>query len=219
MSQNQTRIAVPFVVDDLRVVPATVVPTSGRAFQKNPATTAFRFKKGKSRGGKTAVSPWQLRDRFLSWPLEDWQRFFELSGEWDVGGAYSSRFKKEDFAEWQRLLRAALVAKEWSTLDDKFDRLKIVSLKLPLAISFEWGGEIPAARIISRSALESMIATVQLDKLQGAAFRLCARPDCINPPFRVEARQKIYCSSDCAHLVAVRNSRKRAQERTERKRK
>jgi hypothetical protein len=63
-----------------------------------------------------------------------------------------------------------------------------------------------------------MVATIKVEKLHGATFKECARPDCKNPPFRVEARQKIFCSSDCAHLVAVRNSRKRAQERAEKKR-
>lgn len=214
-----SHIALPVVIDDLHPVRASVEPTSQRAHQKNPATAKFRFADGIAGKKGTPVNPWQLRDRFLSWPLEDWQRFFEISGRWDVGVSHRG-FSRDDFAEWQRLLHAALIypAKDWDTiLDREFELQKVFLLKDPIPIILEWNGKVPVARIPSRNALRSMIASIQLDKLQGAEFRVCARQDCNNPPFRVGVRHKIFCSTDCAHLVAVRNSRNRVAKRAGRK--
>jgi hypothetical protein len=213
---SQTNVTLPFIVEDLCAVPVGVEPTSRRAFQRNPATAKFRFADGNATQKGKPIDSWQLRERFLSWPLEDWQRFFEISGKWQVGSIGDS-FSRDDFAEWQRLLRAALVcqAKGWSTLYREFHAPKVVWLHFALAIHFEWDGKVPSARIRSPDALQSMIASIQIDKLQGAAFRMCARPDCTSVPFRLGARNKIFCSTDCAHLVAVRESRKRARERVE----
>jgi hypothetical protein len=102
-------------------------------------------------------------------------------------------------------------AREWVALKSEFQNAH-VRLSLQPRIAFDWGGEAPRAIIFAQTALEAIIATIQIDKLTGAEFRVCARHDCKKPPFRVEARQKIFCSSDCAHLVAVRKSRERAAE-------
>jgi len=204
-NMSQHRVTIPFFVDDLEPIQVRV-----RRASLDSADTKFRFTKERDERRAVPINPWQLRDRFFLWPLEDWQRFFEISGEWDVG-ALDNFFSKDDFAEWQRLLRAALVreARDWKTLAHEFDGDKAIFLELPLPIVFEWDGKVPATRIVGQNALTSMIATIQIDKLQGAQFRVCARHDCKNPPFRLEARHKIYCSPECAHLVAVRKSRER----------
>lgn len=156
----------------------------------------------------SAFDPWQLRDAFLTWSLEDWQGFCEMV---DFG---VTQIGKKEFADWQRLFRKALIlpARKWKSLSGEFARQKVERLLGRLPIDFEWGAETPIARITCTSALQTIIATIQMDALQGAQFRVCARHDCNNPPFRVEARHKVFCCSDCAHLVAVRNSRQRAAE-------
>jgi hypothetical protein len=213
---SQTNVTLPFIVDDLYADPVRVEPTSQKAFQKNPATARFRFAYGIAEGKSQPIDSWQLRDRFLSWPIEDWQGFFEVSGKWDVGPMRTT-FSRDDFAEWQRLLRAALVRqpRDWGSLSRDFEVNKVISLRHALAIHFDWDGKVPSARIRSQDPLRSMIASIQIDKLKGATFRVCARTDCTNAPFRVGTRNKIFCSSDCAHLVAVRESRKRARKRGE----
>jgi hypothetical protein len=205
---SQERITLPFILDDLHPVPARLEPVNRRECLRNPGAARFRFADEKAGKSGMPVNPWELRDRFLSWPLDDWQRFFEISGEWDVR-VFSRVLSRDDFAEWQRLLRTALVRRDWDTLAHEFDWRKVVSLRLPLSITFEWDGKVPAARIRSQNPLRAMVATIQVEKLQGATFKDCARSDCKNAPFRVEARHKIFCSSDCAHLVAVRKSRAR----------
>jgi hypothetical protein len=153
------------------------------------------------------VDAWKLRSEFLECPIVDWLEFLVRAGRFDL-----RRISQNDFAEWQQLIRRALVTrpKEWKSLYYEFDFNKVVALELPVPIRFEWDGDMPIVRIGRSTVLNMMIATIQLDFLQGAEFRLCARQDCKSAPFQVSARRKIYCDSDCAHLVAVRMSRARA---------
>lgn len=166
-----------------------------------------------------SVDPWELRRDFLSWPLDDWEDFIAAVG--GLGRFSRRRVNKKDFEQLQKLLREALLrpAHKWAALAEAEFRIQNPSFLFSeqANIVFMWSGKTPQAFIRPQYALQAMIATIQIDKLRGAEFRVCARHDCKKPPFRVEARNKIYCSIDCAHLVAVRNSRKRA--RTERKRK
>jgi hypothetical protein len=152
------------------------------------------------------VDPWELRDAFLSWPLENWRAFGTMDDLWT-----GSPVTEQQFADWQRLLRRALVvpAQDWKRLSTEFGKLA-AWLSIELSIEFDWSGSVPTARIIVNSELQAMLEATRLDKLLGAEFRVCSRSDCQNPPFRVEARQKEYCSYDCAHLMAVRRSRERA---------
>lgn len=152
--------------------------------------------------------PWKLRDDFLTWPPESWESFIEMAG--NFGPMWLSQ---NDFVEWQHLLREALIVppNEWQKFYSRFDKMKVRKLLAALPIWFEWDTQTPTARIRTHT-VGAIIASIQLDLLQGAQFRVCARPDCHNPPFKVEARQKIYCSYECAHLVAVRNKRARDAE-------
>lgn len=228
-NMSPQRITIPIVVDDLKPLLAGIEPRSLRSYQRDPVKAKFHFTRERHREVGMPINAWLLRDRFLSWPLEDWQRFFEISGEWDVAGSdnHSGDFSRDDFAEWQRFLRAAIVrqGRDWKSLNDwkspngEFHWRKNMRLSRPVDFRFEWDSEVPTARIRESNALSLMIATIQVDKLQGASFRPCARQDCMNPPFRVDAHQKIYCSPDCAHLVAVREwrGRKRMKERAAKK--
>jgi len=156
------------------------------------------------------LDPWKMREDFLSWQPENWQTFIAMTG-WFCPFPISKNY----FQRCQEFVAEALIhpASEWAALEEALGsldpRLKLSSEK---QISFQWDGEVPAAKIHTIWSLGAIFATVQIEKLQKAEFRRCARSDCKNPPFRVEARHKIFCSSDCAHLVAVRNSRERAAE-------
>ncbi len=210
MSQN---ISLPISLIPLVWKQADLKPVSKREFFESPASTTLRYRFVQTEKKCDPFDPWQLRDDFLGWRIEDWQGFFFMAGRWS-----GSRFiTQSDFAEWQQLLREALVrqAKDWKSLAGQFATEKVLTLTGSLRIVFDWRGDVPAAKVVLPDSLTAIIATIQVDALQGAEFRVCARHDCKSAPFRVEARQKIYCSTDCAHLVAVRNSRKRAQERAE----
>jgi CGNR zinc finger protein len=65
--------------------------------------------------------------------------------------------------------------------------------------------------------IEACCAQVFFEKLSGVEFRWCARPDC-DEMFRKETgHDKIYCSPECAHLMAVRANRARANKTRVRK--
>jgi len=152
--------------------------------------------------------PWELRDQFLTCVPEECEGFVERTGAFGL-----AQFSKNDFVEWQNLVREALLRDpwKWRELKSQFDRTKVRRLFEPQQITFAWDAAMaPSAKILTTDTLAAVIATLQVDVLRGAKFKVCARTDCVNPPFRVEAhRNKIYCSTECGHLVAVRNSRAR----------
>jgi hypothetical protein len=87
----------------------------------------------------------------------------------------------------------------------------------PLPIKLEWREGKPVGTMILRTVIDAVVASIQIDKLLGAEFRYCARPDC-KKPFQIESRhQRIYCSTDCAHYMAVKNSRARAAKNEDRR--
>lgn len=133
-----------------------------------------------------------------------------------AGNLGAFRVSQQDFNEWQRLLKEALVCptRSWSKLESRFDRRKVRQLWEPLPITFDWTSRVPIARIKPFSALKTIVATIQLDRLRGAQFKFCARNDC-RRVFELESHpNRIYCDYECAHLVAVRNSRRRKSEET-----
>lgn len=203
---SQMRITLPIVLEH-HEFPVTTRAVSLRDLLNDPNSAEYRSVPV-SREPHGPFDPWELREKFLSCPPEYWEGFVEMAGTLGL-----IRISKNDFAEWQRLIREALLRhpREWRKLESQFDRRKVSKLFEPLPIKFAWDAMVPTARISTVKTLTAIIATIQLDVLRGAQFKVCARTDCANPPFKVESRHKIYCSPECAHLVAVRNSRARAE--------
>jgi len=204
---SQTRITLPITVAEINSSPVHIKAVSDWEAVTNPDTARFRFTHS-NENPHGPFNPWQLRDDFLNWSLEDWSGFFYMAGTF--GGVYITR---NDFEEWQRLMRKALVLPscEWKTLASEFDSKKVAKLSASLPIIFDWDTEPPTARLLGLTSLGTLIATIQLDKVQGAEFRICALDDCEKPPFRVGVHQKLYCNPKCAHLAAVRAARTRAR--------
>jgi hypothetical protein len=119
---------------------------------------------------------------------------------------------EQDVGEWYELLRTAMTMpmNEWPSLANKFPARKVDILLQPLPIKLEWREGRPVGTMIPRTVIDAVVASIQIDKLLGAEFRYCARPDC-KKPFQIESRhRRIYCSTDCAHYIAVKNNRARA---------
>lgn len=204
---SQMRVTLPLVLEH-HEFPVTTRAVSLRDYLNDSDSAQHRLVPI-SRGLHGPFDPWELREEFLSCPPEYWEGFVAMAGHF---GTF--RISKNDFAEWQRIIREALLRhpREWRKLESQFDRRKIRKLFEPLQIMFAWDAMAPTAKISTAGTLTAIIATIQLDVLRGARFKVCARTGCVNPPFKVEVRHKIYCSHECAHLVAVRNSRARAAE-------
>jgi hypothetical protein len=206
---SQRKINLPVTLEHAEV-PGHLKPSSLRAYFKDPESLRFLFVRDANRRPAGPFDPWIMRELFLSWPSEDWEGFIGMAGDFGTLG-----LSKKDFVEWQALLKEALIRppREWRKLESKFDVSKVNVLFSPLPLSLQLEAPTPTAQISLKKSLQTMIATIQLDLLQGARFRYCARTDCTAPPFKLESRhERIYCSPDCAHLVAVRNSRAKSKE-------
>jgi hypothetical protein len=154
------------------------------------------------------IDGWSLRDQFLSCSPKHWRSFIDAVGVPDAG-----MLGEKEFGKWQGVIREAMVKppSEWRSLAARFDPGVAYRLFGELPLRFQWE-PIPVAKVRTGSPLQAIIATIQLDVLAGSQFRYCKRNDCTAPPFKLESRhERVYCSSDCAHLVAVRNSRARVK--------
>jgi hypothetical protein len=60
-----------------------------------------------------------------------------------------------------------------------------------------------------------LVATTHLGLLRHAKFESCARADCGIPFPRLSDHNQLYCSSECAHVVAQRALRKRKKREEE----
>lgn len=69
------------------------------------------------------------------------------------------------------------------------------------------------ALISPASALDSILATVYVDKLRGLDLQVCALKECNEMFERREGRPRMYCSQAHAHLASVRRMRAEARER------
>jgi len=199
---SHRRITLPVTLE-FRAYPANLVAVSRNAYLRDPDSAPRRYIRKEYR----ELDPWDLRDAFLAWLPEDWKNFLSFAGSFSTYG-----LDQGEFMEWQGLLREALKLppKKWPQLQKRFDPSKVEKLLAPLRVEFEWDEESPGVHIATMRSLDAIIATIQLDLLQGAHFRTCARHDCNAAPFRVGKHLKKFCSYDCAHLAAVRRSREPA---------
>ena len=181
----------------------------------------------------------QLRDRFMRLKTdEDFLNFLNDSGVFirttKLFGSHKHRgWQFADFRAFQKLFaalakRAPATWEEYSIttlmpeLFPTWEPIEIswlVNDPVGYSIRFQWKGEEPRdwygakqmAVIETFDVVSTIMVTIELDHLRGAKFGVCARHDC--PQFfEITSRHKRkYCSSGCAHLVAVRRVRKRQQ--------
>jgi hypothetical protein len=202
---SHANITLPITVIHIEM-PGNLSPVSFRDYLKNPETAEHRFSDDPKLSKHGPFDPWRLREDFLSWPIDNWKGFVAMTGKF---GPF--RITKEGFEKWQHLIREAMIrpARQWKDLEREFDvgwpKLgpKLIT---PLRTVFAWE-ETPKAYVVTTSSLEAIIATIQIDKLMGATFRVCARHDCKAAPFKKGNHSKQFCSYECAHLAAVRRSR------------
>lgn len=86
--------------------------------------------------------------------------------------------------------------------------------ELPMHIEWKRGGAFAVVETIT--GWEMLVATIHLDLLRHADFKSCARADCGIPFPRLSGHNQIYCSPECAHVVAQRALRKRKKREEDR---
>ena len=170
-----------------------------------------------------------LRDLFLDAPndaVADILPFLNASGVWD---ARWSEIKLKEVKEDEKAIRFLLTGKR----PPGFATPKpwvLVRIQQALLAS---GLTVQAIRMDNPEAppglLELAIFDVRgalylstwQDLLEKSDYRYCARKDCrthgpTTAPFRANRQDQIYCTWDCAHVVAMRNQR--AKQRIRKKR-
>ena len=88
------------------------------------------------------------------------------------------------------------------------------SNELPMHIEWRRGGAVAVVETIT--GMEMLVATTHLDLLRHSDFQNCARPDCGIPFARRSGHNQIYCSTECAHVVAQRALRERKKREEDR---
>jgi hypothetical protein len=142
------------------------------------------------------ADPWKLREDFLRMQ-SDVRSVIAFLDEW---GSWDS----EEFIELsqcnklQEAIRQTLTGSAESWFSGPYS----------LLTDLQRSGEFPFLRVRTNKIETALRMTVTADLLNKAEFRTCARIDC-GQPFKVESKHdKKFCSRACAHLEAVRRSRK-----------
>lgn len=119
---------------------------------------------------------------------------------------------EKECSGWRDLLLEALQMDyaDWKLLASKHPAAWVSELLAPLPLTIEAREGAPMARVVCQSLLDVLIVTTQLDGIRGLRQRHCKAEGCgkLFPVGNYD--HKIYCGYDCAHLQAVRESRRRA---------
>jgi len=189
----------------------------------------FRFKESDVAKKYTfpIEDPWEMRDDFLEKTdslsiklrgmTELYGRFAEGEGDFTIPPDKYHRKQKtktnrhilaDEYAEWRSLIRAAmdLEMTKWPELSSRFSPQKTSMLCKPLTLEIEWHQGRPVGIVTCSGILQALVATLQIDALNGARYRFCACENC-EKCFRVTRKGRKYCSDDCKHKQIVRNSR------------
>jgi hypothetical protein len=139
--------------------------------------------------------------------------FFQTFGPWQVGVPMATEARPIRFSaivRRQKFFQDALLNRKiWSVRNPTTDSETRTAFEdfylwhnLPTEMVFR---DPPVILCRCKDIMDSIRATVFLDKLDGLPSRRCAREDC-GKVFKLRSkRSKIYCSEKCAHLQSVRS--------------
>lgn len=171
------------------------------------------FMQKPSRRVETSPDAHRLRDEFLSMMTDSPAADEELLAFLNRYGALSKHqqdvpfFEPADLWAEQSRLRNAMVQK--ATLED-FILGRYPELLRQLELIPEW----PYTKLNAAGWNTASNTATMLDLLNGAKFGICARKDCSGVYEFSSDHKRSYCSPECAHVVAVRNSRERAAKKS-----
>lgn len=165
-------------------------------------------------------SPWEVRRDFLekSTDLETFTYFYgRFSVVPELKADHSDPHGREDFREWQRLIGdlVSTPPDRWKRLSRKYSAQKFNAALKPLPLSVEWTDSSLTGVVSVRTALNAIIASIQIDKMRGVKSKYCAA--CSSEFLLTNAHERKYCSHNCGHRVAMRRFRSRAAKKSRRK--
>jgi hypothetical protein len=191
--------------------PIQFVGPDGKAHMLEPRWIEVKgFHPIASFGSIKKIDAWEMRDRLLAANdidavhqfLEDYGPFGQMFPVVDKEGP--EYISLSDFQCIQQMFRDALLRKPLSAYPDSW-----TAPSNTVTLSLEPDSDGAYVADVTTEPLDALWATVQLDFAWESQFRVCARPDC-GRIFRITHSARIYCDNQtCAHLMAVRNYRKR----------
>jgi hypothetical protein len=104
------------------------------------------------------------------------------------------------YSKWEPLVEAAGSDRWWGVAD----------ILVPLKVEVRWDDRPPSLELRTPFVVRVISGVLQLKELRGQRFRSCARQDCGQIYEITSTHERLYCTSECAHLVAVRRSRNRS---------
>jgi hypothetical protein len=114
--------------------------------------------------------------------------------------------------KWTQQLAVVPYAK-WNSLMKLFWKVDGFYLFLqPLTFSVRWYQDTPCLELRTSFVEVAISGVLQLKELQGQRFRACARHDCARIYEVTSSHSRLYCTAECAHLVAIRRARTRTRE-------
>jgi hypothetical protein len=141
--------------------------------------------------------------------------FYALSGEWSQDGIPCVPHVMATFSgvlRCQEMIKELVSAplEKWEAIGRKYP-VMFAPFRMAPQMFLHRDVESGAALAIVRcnTGLSAIAATIQVDKLAGLENRFCERTDCARL-YKVESlHPRKFCSHECAHIQAVRNSRAR----------
>src|SRR6202035_3927715 len=204
-------VGIPATVS-FRPTPCTWTLGEDGRFRTDPNKSGLRSGDHPSIVDSTSISfpdAWTVRSRFLGLRDEgDFLRYLNETGLFLRAEIYGSdqSWRLEDFRVWQRTLTDFLRRRPpvWKKRLDFVEQngeqvMRTVHLHTGYPIEFQWGQGRPSV-FVATVTLSAILATVYIDHLRGAKFRLCDRPDC-RTLYEIESEhERRYCRKYCAHL-------------------
>jgi hypothetical protein len=119
-----------------------------------------------------------------------------------------------DIRWWQNWLKDVSVwsLAEWKKWSEDNPRLDYLLSSHP-SVGLYFSEKIPVGVVRCDTSLETILSLIKIEKVCGSEYRHCARKDCPEIYLITSGHERLYCSTDCAHLVAVRNSRNKKAKR------
>jgi hypothetical protein len=113
--------------------------------------------------------------------------------------------------EWQRLIGELLCTpfQLWRQTALRYPQGKEEELfqSDQFRMNFRVGVDLPVAKLITKTALQAILATIHIDHARAAKYRICEAQGCGKGYEITSAHKRRYCDQDCAHLESVRRLR------------
>jgi hypothetical protein len=178
------------------------------------ATSKYLLPRAKLAPHVRRLDVYEVRDRFFSIATpEQGLQFFQQCGAFGIEHAVTFGFRGglsfADLVQWQSLLKSCRTHEPdtWSALTKPYELLKYAkAIQIMPDFSIRLTSPL-RLQVRCNFVRDAIIAANYLDKLQDIRSDECARRDCRRVFNRESGHQRKYCSSDCAHLEAVRRSR------------